>query len=35
MQQHVRLARNVFDYRLNTRTIHLGPVLGFLYMNMQ
>ena len=35
VSQHVGLARDVFDYRLNTRTIHLGPVLGFLYMNMQ
>ena len=35
LSQHVGLAQNVRDYRLNTRTIHLGPVLGFLYMNMQ
>ena len=35
VSQHVGLARDVFDYRLNTRTIYLGPVLGFLYMNMQ
>ena len=35
LSQHVGLAQNVKDYRLNTRTIYLGPVLGFLYMNMQ
>ena len=35
LSQHVGLARDGFDYRLNTRTIHLRPVLGFLYMNMQ
>lgn len=35
LSQHVGLVQNVRDYRLNTRTIHLGPVLGFLYMNMQ
>jgi len=35
LSQHVGLAQNVRDYRLNTRTIYLGPVLGFLYMNMQ
>ena len=35
LSQHVGLAQNVYDHRMNTRTIHLGPVLGFLYMNMQ
>ena len=35
LSQHVGLAQNVYDYRMNTRTIYLGPVLGFLYMNMQ
>ena len=35
VSQHVGLARDVLAYRLNTRTIYLGPVLGFLYMNMQ
>ena len=35
LSQHVGLAQNVHDHRMNTRTIYLGPVLGFLYMNMQ
>ena len=35
LSQHVGLARNVYDHRMNTRTIYLGPILGFLYMNMQ
>ncbi|HCD62982.1 MAG TPA: fatty acid desaturase, partial [Alphaproteobacteria bacterium] len=35
LSQHVGLAQNVYDHRMNTRTIHLGPVLSFLYMNMQ
>jgi fatty acid desaturase len=35
LSQHVGLAQNVHDHRLNTRTIYLGPILGFLYMNMQ
>jgi fatty acid desaturase len=35
LSQHVGLAQNVYDHRMNTRTIYLGPVLGFLYMNMQ
>jgi fatty acid desaturase len=35
LSQHVGLAQNVYDHRLNTRTIYLGPILGFLYMNMQ
>ena len=32
--QHVGLPDNVDDHRLNTRTIYLGPVLRFLYWNM-
>ena len=35
LSQHVGLAQNVYDHRMNTRTIYLGPVFGFLYMNMQ
>lgn len=35
LSQHVGLAQNVYDHRMNTRTIYLGPILGFLYMNMQ
>ena len=35
LSQHVGLAQNVYDYRKNTRTIYLGRILGFLYMNMQ
>lgn len=32
--QHAGLAENVLDHRLNTRTIYVNPVLGFLYWNM-
>ena len=32
--QHTALAVNDPDYRMNTRTIMLGPVLQFLYWNM-
>ena len=32
--QHMGLPGNIRDYRLNTRTIHLNPVLRFLYWNM-
>ena len=32
--QHIGLADEVDDYRLNTRTILLNPVLGFLYWQM-
>ncbi len=32
--QHIGLADNVDDYRLNTRTIILNPVLRFLYWHM-
>lgn len=32
--QHIGLTDRVSDYRLNTRTILLNPVLGFLYWQM-
>ncbi len=32
--QHIGLADEVTDYRINTRTIILNPVLGFLYWQM-
>ena len=32
--QHIGLSDEVDDYRLNTRTILLNPVLGFLYWQM-
>ncbi len=32
--QHTGLALNVMDHRLNTRTVLMGPVLRFLYFNM-
>jgi len=32
--QHIGLSENVDDYRLNTRTILLNPVLQFLYWHM-
>ncbi len=32
--QHIGLADNVSDYRLNTRTIILNPLVSFLYWNM-
>jgi fatty acid desaturase len=32
--QHVGLRDQVNDFRLNTRTIYLNPVLSFLYWNM-
>ena len=35
LSQHVGLAQNVYDHRMNTRTIYLGPITGFLYLNMQ
>ena len=34
LSQHVGLVVNVNDHRLNTRTIILGPLLSYLYMNM-
>ena len=32
--QHIGLTDEVSDYRINTRTILLNPVLGFLYWQM-
>jgi fatty acid desaturase len=32
--QHAGLAEDVLDHRLNTRTVMMGPVLRFLYLNM-
>ena len=32
--QHIGLSDEVSDYRINTRTIILNPVLGFLYWQM-
>ena len=32
--QHAGLAENVLDHRLNSRTVYMGPVLRFLYWNM-
>lgn len=34
MTQHIGLADNVLDHRLNTRTIYMNPVFRFLYSNM-
>ena len=33
--QHVGLAENVWDHRLNTRSLQLNPFLSFLFMNME
>ena len=33
--QHPGLAQNVWDHRLNSRTIYPNPVFAFLYVNMQ
>jgi fatty acid desaturase len=35
LAQHSGLAEDVIDYRLNTRTIRLNPVLSFLNLHMQ
>ncbi|VAW14882.1 probable hydrocarbon oxygenase MocD [hydrothermal vent metagenome] len=32
--QHVGLAENVLDHRLNSRTIYMNPVFRFIYWNM-
>ena len=32
--QHAGLQENVFDHRLNTRTVMMNPVFRFLYLNM-
>ena len=34
LTQHAGLAEDVLDHRLNSRTIIMGPVLRFLYSNM-
>jgi fatty acid desaturase len=34
VSQHAGLAENVLDHRLNARTIHMNPVLRFIYWNM-
>ena len=34
MSQHLGLAEDVTDHRLNSRTIHMNPVFRFLYWNM-
>jgi fatty acid desaturase len=33
--QHSGLAQDVWDHRLNTRTLRVNPVLSFLYMHME
>jgi fatty acid desaturase len=33
--QHAGLAEDVLDHRLSTRTIHLNPILSWLYMHME
>ncbi|MBC7959216.1 MAG: fatty acid desaturase, partial [Vallitaleaceae bacterium] len=35
LTQHAGLDQNVADHRLNSRTIYLNPIFGYLYMNMQ
>ena len=35
LAQHSGLAEDILDYRLNTRTIRLNPVVSFLYMHME
>ena len=35
LAQHSGLAEDVLDYRLNTRTMRLNPVLSFLYLHME
>lgn len=34
LTQHVGLAEDVLDHRLNARTIYMNPLLRFLYLNM-
>ena len=34
MTQHAGLAEDVWDHRLNTRTVRLNPAFAFLYVNM-
>jgi fatty acid desaturase len=35
VMQHVGLAENVWDHRLNTRSLHFNFILTFLYMHME
>jgi Fatty acid desaturase len=35
LTQHSGLDQDVWDHRLNSRTIYMNPVMGFLYMDMQ
>ncbi|MEI6101308.1 MAG: fatty acid desaturase, partial [Eubacteriales bacterium] len=35
LTQHSGLDQDVFDHRLNSRTIYMNPIMGFLYMDMQ
>ena len=32
--QHIGLADNVIDHRLNTRTVYMNPITRFIYWNM-
>ena len=32
--QHLGMANNVTDHRLNTRTLMMGPINRFLYLNI-
>ncbi|MCC2686752.1 MAG: fatty acid desaturase [Paenibacillaceae bacterium] len=32
--QHVGLPEDVLDHRLNSRTVHMNPIIRFLYLNM-
>ena len=32
--QHIGLADNVIDHRLNTRTVYMNPISRFIYWNM-
>ena len=34
LTQHVGLAENVLDHRLNARTVYMNPVFRFIYWNM-
>lgn len=34
LPQHILMAENTLDHRLNSRTVYMGPVLRFLYWNM-
>ena len=34
IMQHAGLDEDVYDHRLNTRTVLMNPVFDFLYMNM-